>query len=89
MSKRVKQDISIGGNLRDLRMDVGLSQGQAADKLRKMGLTISREMLSQMERGVYNVRVSILLAMKELYNVTSFDDFFAGLTLDDLPQEEE
>jgi len=33
-----------------------------------------------MEAGRYSVRVSVLLAMKEIYKAT-FDDFFAGLTL--------
>ncbi len=80
MSKRIKQDLSIGPNLRRLRLQAGLSQEQAAAKLQLMGLSVSREMLSQMERGQYTVRVSILLALKQLYH-TDFNDFFDGLEL--------
>ncbi len=80
MSKRIKQDLSIGPNLRRLRLQAGLSQEQVATKLQLMGLSVSREMLSQMERGQYNVRVSILLALKQLYH-TDFNDFFDGLEL--------
>lgn len=80
MSKRIKQDLSIGGNLQRLRKRAGLSQEEVAAKLQLMGISISREMLSQMELGHYNIRVTILLALKEVYNA-SFDDFFEGLSL--------
>ena len=36
------------------------------------------EIISQMELGRHNIRVSVLLALKELYNAT-FDEIFAGL----------
>ncbi len=62
-----KQDISIGGNLRRLRNRAGLSQEQAAAKLQLQGLPVSREILSQMERGLYSIRISVFLALKELY----------------------
>ena len=44
------------------------------------GLDVSREMISQMELGGYSIRVSVLLALKEIYQVDSFDEFFKGLT---------
>ncbi len=78
MSIKIKQDISIGDNLRRLRKDSHLSQEEVALKLQVMGLSVSREMISQMELGRYNIRVSILLALKQIYNAT-FDDFFQGL----------
>ena len=79
MSDKIKQDISIGDNLRKLRKNAGLSQSEAAAALQLMGLPVSREILSQMERGRYNIRVSELCALKEIYGVISFDDFFEGL----------
>lgn len=78
MSK-IKQDISIGANLKTLRNKVGLSQEEVATKLQLLGLPISREILSQMELGHYSIRVSVLLALKQIYNVTSFDEFFKDL----------
>lgn len=80
MAERLKQDLSIGENLRRLRKQAGLSQEQVAAKLQLMGISVSREMLSQMELGHYNIRVTVLLALKQIYHA-SFDDFFEGLSL--------
>lgn len=79
MSEKLKQDISIGDNLKRLRKNTGLSQEQVAAKLELMGLPISREILSQMELGRYSIRVSVLAALKQLYQVNSYDEFFANL----------
>ena len=49
-----------------------------AAQLQVMGLAVSREMLSQMERGKYNIRVSELKGLKEIYKV-QYEDFFEGL----------
>lgn len=79
MSTKLKQDISIGENLRELRRKAKLSQEQVAAQLQVMGIPMSREILSQMELGKYSIRISVLLALKEIYKVSSFDDFFTGL----------
>ncbi len=81
MSDKIKQDISIGENLKSLRKRAGLSQEAVASKLELMGLSISREIVSQMELGRYSIRVSVLIALKQIYNVDTFDDFFKGLQL--------
>ncbi|MGI6013253.1 MAG: helix-turn-helix domain-containing protein [Oscillospiraceae bacterium] len=80
MAHIVNQDLSIGDNLRMLRMRVGFSQEQVATQLQIMGFTMSREIISQMELGKHNIKVSVLLALRELYDA-SFDEFFRGLTL--------
>ena len=80
MSKKIKQDVSIGENLKRLRKEAGLSQEQTAAKLQILGLSISREMLSQMESGRYSIRVSVLLALCEIYNA-KISDFFSGISL--------
>ena len=51
MSHKLKQDVSIGGNLKRLRLKAGYTQEEVAAKLQTMGLAVSREMLSQMEQG--------------------------------------
>ena len=76
--KQVKE-LSIGENLQRLRKNVGLSQEDAVAQLQLAGLDISRETLSQIERGRYNVRVSVLRALKEIYKVDSYDEFFRDL----------
>lgn len=79
LSIKLKQDISIGDNLRRLRKKAGLSQEEVAAKLQVMELPASREIISQMELGKYSIRISILLAMKTIYKVESMDEFFESL----------
>ena len=76
---KIKQDISIGDNLRNLRKRMGLSQEKVAGLLELRGLSVSREMLSQMELGRYNIRVSVLLALKDISNAT-FEEIFENLS---------
>lgn len=78
MSHKLKQDISIGENLRILRKKSGLSQEQVSAQLQLRGLSVSREMLSQMELGKYSIRISVLLALKEIYHA-EIGDFFVDL----------
>lgn len=75
---KLKQDISIGDNLRYLRRNAGLSQEDVATKLQTMGLPASREIISQMELGHYSIRISVLYALKDIYGAT-FDDFFTQI----------
>lgn len=79
MSANLKQDVSIGDNLRALRKNARLSQESVAAKLQLMEIPASREIISQMERGEYSIRISVLKALKEIYNVSSYDDFFTGI----------
>ena len=79
MSKKLKQDISIGANLQRLRKQSGLSQERAAAQLQLVGIDISREIISQMELGNYSIRVSVLRALKDIYQVDSFDEFFRDI----------
>ena len=76
---KCKQDLSIGPNLKRLRKAAGLTQAQAAAQLEVRGLDVSREMYAQMEAGTYNIRVSILKALKEIYRLDSYDAFFQGI----------
>ena len=79
MSEKLKQDISIGKNLKFLREKNQLSQEQTAAKLQVIGFNISREVISQMELGKYSIRISILAAMKTIYKVESYDEFFKDI----------
>lgn len=79
MSKKLKQDISIGNNLHNLRIRTGLSQEQVSAQLQLRGLNVSREIISQMELGKYSIRISVLLALKEIYHA-EYDDFFNNLS---------
>ena len=79
MSSAIKQDISIGMNLQIMRRRAGLTQNAASAQMEVMGLPMSADILAKMEQGRYSIRVSVLLAMKQIYKVESFDEFFVGL----------
>lgn len=79
MSSALKQDLSIGSNLKALRKAAGLTQAQVAAQLEVRGLPISAEILAKMEQGKYSIRISALKALKEIYRIDSYDVFFQGL----------
>lgn len=81
MANNLKQDISIGQNLKALRKKTGLSQREASAQLEIIGISITEDILAKIEQGKYSVRISVLLALKEIYKVNSFDVFFEGLHL--------
>lgn len=78
MSSVINQDISIGSNLKALCLRNKLSQEDVATRLQLIGFSMSREIISQMELDRHNIRVSVLLALKEIYHVI-FDEIFADL----------
>ena len=78
MAKKLKQDISIGANLKKYRQTKGISQENVAARLQVLGLDVHQKIISEMELGRYSIRVSVLLALAELYD-TPIQDFFADL----------
>ncbi len=79
MPDKLKQDISIGHNLQKLRQKSGLSQEQVSAQLQLRGHSVTREMISQMERGKYNIRISILLELADIYHV-EIQEFFQDIS---------
>jgi len=79
MSQKIRQDVSIGSNIRKLRKKLKLTQGQVIAKLQLRGFNISRSIYSQIELGTYNIRVSELVALKSILGC-SFDEFFEGIS---------
>lgn len=79
MSTNLKQDISIGKNLKSIRKKNGLTQNQVSAQLEVRGLPVSPDILAKMEQGKYSIRVSVLLALKQIYKVESFDEFFKDI----------
>ena len=84
MANGLKQDISIGENLKRLRKQAGLTQGQASAKLELLGLAVTPDILAKMEQGKYSIRISVLAAMKDIYHADSFDAFFDGVTTEQI-----
>lgn len=78
MSQKIKQDIHIGNNIRKIRKANKLTQEQVVTHLQLQGIEISRSSYSQIECGTYNIRVSELLALSELFQ-TDINSFFTGI----------
>lgn len=78
MPQKIKQDISIGNNIRNLRKQAKMTQEQVVIQLQLQGFEISRSSYSQIECGTYNIRISELVALARLFH-TDFNAFFEGL----------
>ncbi len=78
MSQKIKQDLNIGNNIRELRKKSKLTQEQVVARLQLQGIEISRSTYSQIECGTYNIRVSELIALSMLFQV-DFNEFFKNL----------
>lgn len=79
MNQKIKQDAVFGNNLRALRKSHGYTQEEIVAKLQLKNQNISRSAYAQIECGTYNIKISELVALKEIYNI-SYDDFFLDLT---------
>lgn len=75
MSQKIKQDISIGNTIRLLRQNAGYTQEQVVAHLQLNGSELSRSAYSQIECGTYNIRISELKTLKELFHC-EYNDFF-------------
>lgn len=78
MENKLKQDVPIGHNLKKYRQKAGFSQETVAAKLQVQGLDVPQKIISEMELGTYSIRVSVLLALAELYD-TPIEKFFEDL----------
>lgn len=78
MAQKLRQDISIGSNIRSLRMESGLSQEQVVAKMQLLGCTLSRSIYSQIEGGTYNIRISELKALADIFH-TDYNRFFKDI----------
>ena len=81
MSQKLKQtqDTSLGDNLRQLINHSNLTQEQVVAQLQLRDFSISRSAYSQIESGTYNIRVSELIALTEIFH-TDYNTIFKGLT---------
>lgn len=75
MDQKIKQDILIGGNIRKLRKQAGLTQEQMVAKMQLMECNITRGSYAKIEVGLSNIRVSELIAIKYILGV-DYGEFF-------------
>lgn len=79
MAQKIRQDISIGNNIRMLRKQSHLTQEQVVTQLQLQGIEISSSSYSQIECGTYNIRVSELNALAKLFQV-DYNTIFNNLS---------
>jgi len=72
----------MGDNLRKLRTEWGISQEKLCAELQRRGCDIGRTTYAKYESGELNIRVSVLITLKNIYKC-SYDTFFEGLDAGD------
>ena len=78
MEQKIRRDLNIGDNLRRLRDMSGLSQEKLCAELQRRGCDIGRTTYAKYESGELNIKASIIVNLRKIYNC-SYDDFFLGL----------
>lgn len=78
MEQKIRRDRNMGSNLKRLRAESGLSQEKLCAELQRRSIDIGRTTYEKYERGELNIRVSVLIELRKIYNC-SYDDFFEGL----------
>lgn len=73
-------------NLVALRLKHDLSQYKLVEKMQLLGSIISRSTYSKIELGFGNLKVSDLVALKQIYNI-DYDEFFEGISADEKENE--
>ena len=78
MEQKIRRDRNMGDNLRRLRTDKGISQEKLCAELQRRGCDIGRTTYAKYEAGELNIRASVIIELRKIYNCT-FEDFFEGL----------
>ena len=78
MEQKIRRDLNMGDNLRRLRLDNGISQEKLCAELQRRGCDIGRTTYAKYEAGELNIRASVIIELKKIYNC-SYDEFFVGL----------
>lgn len=78
MDQKLKQDVTIGKNIRTLRQKSKLTQEQVTAQLQIQGITMSRDFYSHIECGDYNIRISELAALRRIFDC-EYNDFFLDI----------
>ena len=80
MEQKIRRDRNMGDNLRRLCTDKGISQEKLCAELQRRGCDIGRTTYAKYEAGELNIRASVIIELRKIYNCT-FDDFFEGLDI--------
>lgn len=78
MEQKIRRDRNLGDNLRRLREARHISQEKLCAELQRRACDIGRSTYAKYEAGQLNIRASVLIELRKIYNCT-YDDFFLGL----------
>ncbi|MBQ7386651.1 MAG: helix-turn-helix transcriptional regulator [Clostridia bacterium] len=78
MEQKLRRDRCMGDNLRALREQHDISQEKLCAELQRRGCDIGRSTYAKYEAGELNIKVSIVIELKNIYGC-SYDDFFKNL----------
>lgn len=81
MEQKIRRDRNMGDNLRKLRFEYNISQEKLCAELQRRGCDIGRSTYEKYEAGELNIRASVIIELKKIYNC-SYDDFFKDLDID-------
>lgn len=76
--QKIRPDLDLGKNIQKIRKNNKMTQDQVIAKLNLLGLPVSKSTYAKIETNRMNIKVSELVALKQILNVT-FNDFFEGL----------
>lgn len=77
--QKIRPDLDLGMNIKLMRVARNMTQEQVIAQMQLRGLDISRGVYSKIENNRMNIKVSELVALKSIFRLSSFDDFFKGL----------
>lgn len=80
MEQKIRRDRNMGDNLKKLRLSYGISQEKLCAELQRRGCDIGRSTYAKYEAGELNIRASVIIELKKIYNC-SYDDFFEDLDI--------
>lgn len=78
MEQKLRRDRNMGENLKSLREQYGISQEKLCTELQRRGCDIGRTTYAKYESCELNIRISVLIELKKIYNC-SYDAFFENL----------
>ena len=73
MEQKIRRDLNMGDNLRRLRDASRLSQEKLCAELQRRGCDIGRSTYAKYEAGELNIKASVIVTLRKIYNC-SFDD---------------
>ena len=78
MEQKIRRDRNMGANRRRRRDQYGSSHEKLCAELQRRGCDIARSAYANYEAGELNIRASVLIELRKIYNC-SYDEFFQGI----------